>query len=456
MSDTSEKILILPDFIDNRTMGWFQIRTALICGIVMFLDGFDTQMIAYVAPFVGREWGLDNEALGSLFSASLLGLMIGYLAVAPFADRIGHKRMIVATVLGTSIFVLLASFATNVNELMIARFITGIGLGGVIPSAITLASEYSPKRLRATIVLAIFVGYSLGFVVAGLVSGWLIPTYGWASIFLIGGVMTLAAVPITFFFLPDSIALQIRKGKNIRGVKNILCRIDPTLTDDFIPTLEMPNIDAGEKKQMPVMGLFKPSLLVGTLLLWVVFSVNLGEFYALQSWLPIIIEKQGFVMDMMVKGTSITTVGGIVAAFIIGPSMDRLNPYNVLAMLYLLGFFCLLIFGYSFQSAPWVMLLSSFFVGFCVSGGQKSVVALSAIFYPHEIRAAGVGWALGIGRIGAIAGPLIVGTYMDPSWPPTTIFSLMAFPMLFLSCGIFFLGKVVDRRNAAYVSKNIQ
>ena len=157
---------------------------------------------------------------------------------------------------------------------------------------------------------------------------------------------------------------------------------------------------------------------------------------------------------MLVKCTTSAAVGGIAAAFIAGPFMDRMNPYNVLAFLYLLGFLSLLLFGVSFQSVPWVILLAGFFVGFCVSGGQKCANAISAVFYPPNIRSTGVGWALGIGRIGAISGPLIIGKYINPDWPPITIFGYMAVPMLFLSCAIFFLGKIYRRKGIMLSLRN--
>lgn len=456
MTQNDDKIVELPSFIDNHKMSWYQIRIVLICGIVMFADGFDTQMIAYVAPFVGREWGLDNETLGALFSASLFGLMIGYLVVAPMADRIGHKRMVLVTVLGTSLAVFVSAAATNAGELMAIRFVTGIGLGAVIPSAIALTSEYTPKRFRATTILAIYVGYSLGFVVSGLVSGWIIPAYGWPAIFIVGGGMSLAIVPAIFFLLPNSLVMEIKKGKNLEGVKNTLRCIDSHLPKDFTIVVEDSNDDKQTHKKVNVTAILAPPLFVGTILLWAVFAVNLGVFYALQSWLPTILDLQGFEMDMMVKGTLISTVGGIVAAIVLGSFMDKKNPYFVLASIYLLGFFCIFLLGLSFQYGHWWLLLSSFLVGFCVNGGQKCVIAISSIFYPYAIRGAGVGWALGIGRIGAIAGPFVVGKYMDLSWSPTTIFGLIAVPMLFLSAAIFFLGKVYGRTTTEVPLKSIR
>jgi AAHS family 4-hydroxybenzoate transporter-like MFS transporter len=432
--------------IDDKGMSRYQLQIVLICGLIMFLDGFDTQAIAFVAPFVGEEWGLSQESLGNLFSSSLVGLMLGYLILAPMADRLGHKRMIIATMLGASGAVIASAFAENTTELMVLRFLTGIGVGGVIPSVISIASEYSPSRFRITCVLSVYVGYSIGFVFAGLVAGWLIPAYGWQSIFLVGGLATLLMVAVVYFFLPDSVVSMAQKGMKMDRIRRILLRIDPDLPKNFMSSVLAGKRNSPGGGKIPIAEIFSPQLLLGTLLLWGIFAINLGEFYALQSWLPTIFTQQGYSLDMMVIGTTTTVVGGIFAAFVIGPAMDRMSPYNVLSILYLLGFGFLLLFGFAFETSPSIVLVVGFFVGFCVSGAQKGVIALTVIFYPPHIRGAGIGWALGVGRVGAIGGPLLIGVFIEPSWPPIIVFGYMALPMLILSGTIFFLGRRYGRK----------
>jgi AAHS family 4-hydroxybenzoate transporter-like MFS transporter len=161
-------------FIDERAVGRYQWLTILLCGLVMFVDGFDTQMISYMAPHIAAEWGLSRAQLGPIFSAALAGLMVGYL-LSPLSDRFGHKRMVVLSTLGFAVTTFVSVSTGNAAQLMVLRFLTGLGLGLATPSAIALTGEYSPRRLRATFVLAIYCGFSLGFVVAGLVSSWLIP-----------------------------------------------------------------------------------------------------------------------------------------------------------------------------------------------------------------------------------------------------------------------------------------
>jgi AAHS family 4-hydroxybenzoate transporter-like MFS transporter len=180
---------------------------------------------------------------------------------------------------------------------------------------------------------------------------------------------------------------------------------------------------------------------LGTVLLWLVFAINLGEFYALQSWLPSIMTGLNYPMSTVVMATTLTTVGGIAAAFITGPSMDRLGAYKTLGILYLVGFVCVALTGLAFKSPLWMLLTANFLAGCCISGGQKSLIALAAVFYPAPIRSTGVGWALGIGRIGGITGPIVVGAALGMGWSPSAVFYAMAVPMLIAGLLVLFLGR---------------
>ncbi|HZY14860.1 MAG TPA: MFS transporter, partial [Beijerinckiaceae bacterium] len=157
----------VPAFINEKPIGASQYIITLLCGLVMFLDGFDTQSISYMAPQIAKEWGLSREVLGPIFSSALTGLMVGYLFLSPLSDRFGHRRMMLVSTIAFAVTTLITAFATNVTELIVLRFVTGLFLGSAIPSAVALTGEYSPKRLRATFVLIIYCGFSLGFVAAG-------------------------------------------------------------------------------------------------------------------------------------------------------------------------------------------------------------------------------------------------------------------------------------------------
>ncbi|GAA5114184.1 MFS transporter [Pseudonocardia adelaidensis] len=425
----------LPGFIDDRPIGRLQCIVLALCGLVMFLDGFDTQAISYMAPSIAREWGLSPSAMGPVLSSALVGLMIGYLVLSPLADRFGHRAMVIAATASFSVLTVLTTFAPSVEVLLAARLLTGIGLGAAAPSAIALTSEFAPRRRRATFVLVIYCGFSLGFVAAGMAAGTLIPLLGWRSMFLVGGVVPLVLVPLLWRLLPESPAYLIRRG---RPVAHTLRRLDPSLpADTEVRSADQPDAHA----RIPIVRLFERRWLLGTLLLWLVFAINLAEFYALQSWLPTILENLGHPTSTVVTATTLTTVGGIAAALITGPAMDRFGAGYTLGILYVVGAVFVGVLGIVFGASLWLLLCVTFLVGCCVSGGQKSVIAFGSLFYAPDMRSTGVAWALGIGRVGGILGPIVVGLAVGAGWSTAQLFTALAVPMLVAAVTVLALAR---------------
>jgi len=431
-----QEVLHIPNFIDARPLSASQYAIACLCGFVMFLDGFNTQTISYMTPLIAKEWQLSHEILGPILASALAGLLVGYLFLSPLSDRLGHRRMVLIATIVVGAFTLTTLLATNAPELIALRFITGMGLGAAIPSAVALTSEYTPKRLRATFVLAIYCGLSFGFAAAGGAAAWLIPHYGWRALLWAGAVAPLALAPFIYLYLPESLDFLIRNRADPGQIQAVLARIDPAAAT--IGTVRF-EIESADRKNA-VASLFQSGRTLGTLLLWLVFILNLAEFYALQSWLPPILTNLNYSIESVALATSLTTIGGIVAAFVVGPAMDRISPYGSLAILYLAGVVFVGLTGWALSRSAWMLMTASFFAGFCVSGGQKSVIALTAIFYPAPIRSTGVGWALGIGRIGGIAGPLLIGALLGWQVQPASVFYAATLPMLASALIIVLLG----------------
>src|SRR3954467_12675821 len=214
-------------FIDRQPVGGFQIKLLLTCAAVLFLDGFDTQAIGYVAPALAKEWGLSKAALGPVFSAGLFGLMIGALLFGPLADRIGRKKIIIFSTLAFGIGTLATAFIGDVNTLLAIRFLTGLGLGGAMPNAIAMTSEFSPHRRRATMVMVMFCGFSIGAALGGLLAAALIPQFGWRSVFLVGGIAPLLLVPILALRLPESVRFLALTGTANARVAELLALVGP-------------------------------------------------------------------------------------------------------------------------------------------------------------------------------------------------------------------------------------
>ena len=428
----------VPDIINGKKVGAFQYLIVSMCGLVMFLDGFDTQAISYMAPWIAKEWNLSRELLGLIFSSALTGLMAGYLVLSPLSDRFGHRRMLLVSTVTFGLFTLTALFAAGATEFIALRFLAGLGMGAAIPSAVALTSEYSPQRLRASSVLGIYCGFSLGFVAAGVAAASVLPVYGWRSLLWIGGLAPLVLAVVLFLRLPESLDFLVRFGADRDRIWNLLCRINPRLTkvgDAAAFTTDQ------ENRRGAVRGIFQSGRAPGTLLLWFVFIINLAEFYALQSWLPTILTNLHYSISTIALATSLTTTGGIVAAFVVGPAMDRLGSYGSLGIVYLGGVIFVALIGASLTQPEWVLLTTAFFAGFCVSGGQKSVIALAAVFYPAPVRSTGVGWALGIGRIGGILGPWLFGILLGWNLTPSRVLYSASVPMLLAAAAVMLMGR---------------
>ena len=429
-------VVDVPAFIDSSKIGRFQILVAALCAATVLLDGLNTQVIGYLGPVLSKDWNLSRAQLGPIFSASLAGLLIGLLVIGPFSDRIGRKRAIVLSTVAFGSFTLLTAFARGVPDLMLYRLLAGIGLGGALPNALALTGEYTPARRRATLVVLMFCGFSLGSILGGGMTAALVSRIGWRPVFLAGGLLSLLLAPVLLALLPESILFLVAKQSANAQVANLLQRINPGFSapsDARFVTGEPRSIG------LSVADLFRSGQAVGTLLLWLVFFLNLLDFFFLQNWLPTVLTDSGLATETAILVSTLISGGGIVAGVLTGRLMDRFGSYPVLSVLYSCGAVFVASIGFTANSVP-ALVASTFGAGFCVSGGQKSVNALAVIFYPTAVRATGVGWALGVGRVGSIAGPLMGGWLMAHGWSRVNIFEFAALPMLCAAAVVYAMG----------------
>jgi MFS transporter, AAHS family, 4-hydroxybenzoate transporter len=424
-------------FIDAQPVGAFQVRLLLTCATVLFLDGFDTTAIGYVAPALAREWNIGKAALGPVFSAGLVGLMIGALVFGPLADRIGRKKIIILSTLAFGIGALITCFVDDVNTLLAIRLLTGLGLGGAMPNTISLTSEFSPRRRRATMVMVMFVGFSIGAAAAGFLAAALVPQFGWRSVFVAGGVAPLILVPILARRLPESVRFLALTGHAHARVAQLLGLINPKAA--FSPATRF-IVNEPALKGIPVQHLFRDGRTLATLLLWVVFFMSLLDLYFLSNWLPTVLNDLGAsIAEASVIGSTLQ-IGGVVGTFVLGSIIDRFS-FRALALVYFIAAFAVGAIGQLGHSAA-LVTIAIFVAGFCIVGGQIAANALAAGFYPTSVRATGVGWALGIGRVGSIVGPSVGGVLLSLKWSAGEVFVAAALAALCAAAAAFSLSRL--------------
>jgi MFS transporter, AAHS family, 4-hydroxybenzoate transporter len=424
------------EFIDAQPVGGFQIRLLLTCAAVLFLDGFDTTGIGYVAPVLAKEWGLTKGALGPVFSAGLFGLMIGALLFGPLADRIGRRKIIIFSTLAFGIGTLITALAQDVNTLLAIRFLTGLGLGGAMPNTIAMTSEFSPRRRRATMVMIMFCGFSVGAALGGLLAAALIPQFGWRSVFIVGGAAPLLLVPMLAWRLPESVRFLALSGRANARVAQLLGLINPKAAFDAATQFV---VHEPALAGIPVLHLFKAGRTLVTLLLWVVFFMSLLDLYFLSNWLPTVLNDLGASVSAAAAIGAMLQVGGVVGTFALGSIIDRFS-FRALALVYFIAVFAVGAIGQLGHSVIFVTM-AIFAAGFCIVGGQIAANALAAGFYPTSVRATGVGWALGIGRVGSIVGPLVGGVLLTVKWSTASVFMAAAVAALCAALAAFSLSR---------------
>jgi AAHS family 4-hydroxybenzoate transporter-like MFS transporter len=414
-------------FIDDRPVSRYQLLVATMCGLIVFVDGFDAQAMGYVAPALTAAMEISRGVLGSVISSGLVGMMVGALVSGPLADRIGRKPVLIGCALIFGVGSLLTATAQSVESLMAWRAVTGLGMGGAMPNAIALTSEYMPRRRRAGAVTMMICGFSLGAAVGGFVAASIIPRFGWPSVFIVGGVIPIAIALISVFVLPESIRFLVVRGGGEPRARTYLSRIAP---GEVVAGPLSPGYDEhGHAGAFIVSELFTERRAFGTILIWVIYFMNLLNLYFLNSWLPTIISDAGIPVETAIRLTSLFQIGGIVGAVILGRLLDRTFSFWILAGCY--GWAAAFVYSIGHAGASAALLAVTITcAGVGIIGGQNASHALSSEFYPTRIRSTGVGWALGIGRIGSIVGPVLGGLLLAQNTPMRDVFWAAVIPAL--------------------------
>ena len=426
-------------FIDERPMSRFNAKIVIFCFFIILFDGYDIGAVSYAGPSLVKEWGLTNMvALGTAFSAGLFGILFGSPIFGWLGDRFGRNAAIVGSCMTIGVFTLATMAAGSLSELIWLRFLTGIGIGGMLPNTIALNAEYAPKRARATLIILMFTGITFGGAVPGPVAAWLVPTYGWRVLFLIGGIMPIAMGLAAWLWLPESLKHLVVTTDNREAAIRIVRQMDPALR--LGPDTRFVVTDEKVYAKFRPAQLFADRLHFITPLLWLCFICNLMSFYFLNSWLPTVLTSAHVPVSHAVLSTSVFQIGGTLGGLSLSRPIDKSGLMPVCA-LFVVSLLVAPFVGYATEP-EWLLMCVIFLAGFTLLGLQFGLNATSALIYPTSIRSNGSGWAFAVGRFGSVAGPIVGGALIGMRLPIQHLYLVLLAPLGIGTVASFILARL--------------
>lgn len=411
-------------------MSRFQITAIGICVVLNMLDGFDVLVIAFASASVKAEWKLSGSQLGVLFSVGLAGMAAGSLLLAPWADRFGRRVIVLVSLSLCCGGMLISALARNLVELAILRVVTGIGIGGMLASLAVITAEYASDRWRRTAVSLQATGYAIGAAIGGLTAGELIEHYGWRSAFVFGALCTAAMFPVVIARLPESVdfLLDKRPPNALARLNVLLHRMERSPIDSLPPR----PLAAGAREQpaeFAMKQLFAPACARSSLLIALAFFLHMFSFYFVVTWTPQLLSSAGWTTRQGINGGVLLNVGGTVGGLVFGYVAARFGLQRLIAISLVVGAGTLAAFGFFARDLSWAFPIA-IAIGVFVFASMVGLYALTPMLFPASIRTTGMGWAIGVGRFGALLGPFTAGLFVDAGWASSTLYYLYALPMI--------------------------
>jgi len=407
-----------------------QIGIALWLCSLMVLEGYDMQALSFATPAILKQWSVSRADFAYVATAHLVGYFLGAMVLSFFGDRMGRKNIIVAGATIFGAFTFAASYATSSYELYLLRLGAGVGLGGAIPSGIALAAEYMPARMRATIIGLMYVGYNLGAAAGGFIAAGSIPAYGWQSVFFIGG---LAAIPMfvaLYVKLPESVRFLIVSGAPTSKIAEIVRMLRPQADLSDVTRYVIHE----ESRRNSAFSLLSEGRALVTVLLWIAFITALAGHYFITLWMPTVLSDDGFSVPQANMAMGMFQAGGAIGSLLIAFLLDRIG-IKAVALTFLVT--TPVVAALSLHTGYGVLLPHMVLAGVGVLGGQIGLNALAGTIYPTYMRAMGAGWALGIGRVGSLAGPILGGYLLSAGISRPTLLMLDSIPFLFCALALY-------------------
>jgi MFS transporter, AAHS family, 4-hydroxybenzoate transporter len=400
--------------LENQRIGGLQIRVAALCTLVQICDAYDVNAIGVSVPSMTHLWHLPAPAFATAFMWSSVGILVGALSAGPIGDRIGRRPLLIGSLTVFGLASLATAFVHSLLVLSLLRFLTGLGIGGGFPGAATLTGDYAPQRRRATMIMASFTGAPFGGFVCGQLAGVLLPRFGWPSVFVVGGIVPLLMVGAMVLWLPESPRFLARKSKLTPREAALLQRLNLSPGQTAAESLDLANGN-------PIAMLFGRGYALQTVLLWVIFFCSLLNLFLFVYWMPEVLHLTGMTAAEAARAASFRELGGFAAVLYLGVLIDRSGPERSLTANYAAG--VLFIALIALVAMPNLVLIAVIFLaGVTIIGSQTGANAACGALYPARMRASGLGWALGIGRLGGIAAPALGGYLLARGLPPRQIF----------------------------------
>jgi MFS transporter, AAHS family, 4-hydroxybenzoate transporter len=403
----------------------------ILAFFMMMADGYDFGALSLAAPAILKEWKIARTEMGAVFSITFVGLLVGSLIYGWIADRFGRRLTIIFGVFNFAIPVVLTIWATTVTQLSILRFVGGIGMGGIVPIAYTLVSEYAPRRMRSTVTVITNAGYNIGAALGGLIAAATIPAYGWQSLYVIGAVFSFIMAAVMILWLPDSLWYLAQKRPDSPQLRRLAERLigKPVASGTAIVAVD-PTEDRSQKTagREGFLRLFDGSLAWATILLWLLFISDSLGFFFLASWLPVVMGDAGVAPSTASLMTSLFVFAGLVGGFLIMRFLDNVGPIAFIA-LPIIGGPAELVMGIHGLWQTY-LLVSIAVAGVCLAGIHMAVYAIAVRFYPPSIRGVGMSSATAWGRAGGIIAPYVGGYLLAAHMPMQQLMMWAALPCL--------------------------
>lgn len=412
------------EIIDRASVSRTQKKALILCLAFGIVDGFDSLITGFVVPAIARDWDVSVASLTPVALAAVFGTIFGATILAPRADRFGRRPVVFGGAALFGVFTVAAAFAPNMETLVVLRFVAGLGLGAVPATLIAYGTEMAPSRLRGTVVTVIGAGLAAGGFFGGFAAGFLIPAFGWRSLFIVGGIAPLLLILVAIRYLPETAQFSALAG-NRETVVGLLKKIDPSveIKDDAPLALREKEVHRSNLR-----ALFDSGRGQMTVVLWVLFLFQfLGSFFIF-SWLPSVLTNAGVDETAALLATSACTLGGMIGGVLLGMTIDRVaSRFRVLACSYSIGAVAVIASAFSTAALP-ALFVALFVTGFGMIGTGVCMNAVGASLYPSKIRTTAIGWFSGWGRVGSVLGPAIGGLLLGLGLSSKSIFLFSAAP----------------------------